>query len=123
MPYLLVGIEYMTFLSRLRSLRLRTETIRKFLTIALLAPLLQVVQIAVPSPASAAVFTAGYTGSTQTYVVPAGVTSLTISIRGGTGGTGGNDSNAGGGPGSANVVTGTITVTPVSYTHMTLPTN
>ena len=108
----------MTFLSRLRSFRLRSETIRKFLTIALIAPLLQVVQIAVPSPASAAVFTAGYTGSTKTYVVPAGVTSLTISIRGGTGGTGGNDSHGGGGPGRANVVTGTITVTPgesISY--------
>ena len=44
----------MTFLSRLTSFRLPTETIRKFLTIALIAPLLQIGQIAAPTVASAA---------------------------------------------------------------------
>jgi len=105
----------MTFSERLRSLRLRSETMRKLLTIALIAPLLQIGQIAAPNIANAvptSPFSAGYSGSTQTFVVPAGVTSLTISLRGGTGGTGGNDSYGGGGPASANVVTGTITVTP-----------
>ena len=59
--------------------------------------------------------TFNYTGSTSTFTVPAGITSLTVTVQGAEGGRGGPDS-AGLPPagGYQGVVTGTITVTPGS---------
>jgi len=55
----------------------------------------------------------GYTGAVQTFTVPAGVTALTISVRGGQGGNGGADATPAPDPGTyAGTVTGTIPVTP-----------
>jgi titin len=70
-----------------------------------------------PTPALAGPTTVtqtfGYTGSTTTFTVPAGVTQLTLSMAGGEGGRGGADAN---GPSPAGgyqgVVTGTMAVTP-----------
>jgi hypothetical protein len=57
--------------------------------------------------------TFGYTNSTSTFTVPAGITQLTLTVQGAEGGRGGNDS-AGRPPtgGYQGVVTGTISVTP-----------
>ncbi|HTC70543.1 MAG TPA: hypothetical protein VK662_13310, partial [Acidothermaceae bacterium] len=66
--------------------------------------------VADPQPV---VTTYGYTGSTDTFTVPAGITQLTVSLAGGEGGQGGTDSS---GPsavgGYQGVVSGTITVSP-----------
>ena len=57
--------------------------------------------------------TFGYTGSTQSWVVPAGVTSIQVEIRGGQGGNGGADATAGPDPSSyRGLVAGTLEVTP-----------
>jgi titin len=57
--------------------------------------------------------TFNYTGSTQTFTVPDGVTSLTVTLTGGQGGRGGGDSQGSPTPGGyRGVVTGTIDVTP-----------
>lgn len=61
----------------------------------------------------AATTTFDYSVSTQTFTVPAGVVSLSISMRGGAGGMGGTDGYAGGDAGrSVGSISGTITVTP-----------
>ncbi len=73
--------------------------------------------IAMPGTAAAdpqpVVATYGYTGSTDTFTVPAGITQLTLTLEGGEGGQGGTDSS---GPsavgGYQGVVSGTITVSP-----------
>ena len=105
----------MAFVGRLCAFQLPAKSIHKFLTIALIAPLIQIAQIAAPNVATAAPtspFTSGYTSSQQSFVVPAGVTTITISIRGGRGGAGGSDSFGGGNPGNANLISGSVTVTP-----------
>lgn len=57
--------------------------------------------------------TFGYTGSTQTFTVPDGVTSIEVTLQGGQGGRGGGDSQGSPTPGGyQGVVTGTVTVTP-----------
>ena len=54
-----------------------------------------------------------YTGSTQTFTVPDGVSALTVTLTGGQGGRGGGDSQGSPTPGGyRGVVTGTIDVTP-----------
>ena len=54
-----------------------------------------------------------YTVSTQSWVVPAGVTSIQVEIRGGQGGNGGADATAGPDPSSyRGLVAGTLEVTP-----------
>jgi hypothetical protein len=63
--------------------------------------------------------TFSYTGSPQTFTVPAGVTSITIAAWGGGGAGGGvtNSTRAGGGGEGGSFVRGTITVTPgATYT-------
>ncbi|MEA3184322.1 MAG: hypothetical protein QOJ74_799, partial [Ilumatobacteraceae bacterium] len=67
-----------------------------------------------PVAASAVVTTTySYTGSTQTFTVPAGVTSMTVTIKGGQGGVGGGDSQGVPTPGGyQGVVTGVIAVNP-----------
>ena len=61
----------------------------------------------------AATTTFNYNVSTQTFTVPAGVVSLSISMRGGAGGMGGTDGHAGGDAGKfVGSISGTITVTP-----------
>ncbi|HZV25778.1 MAG TPA: fibronectin type III domain-containing protein, partial [Acidothermaceae bacterium] len=73
--------------------------------------------VALPVAASAAPSTVtanyGYTGSTSTFTVPAGITAITVTLAGGEGGQGGADA-AGPSPagGYQGVVTGTMTVTP-----------
>ena len=65
------------------------------------------------SPAEAAVSSFSYSVSTQSFTVPAGVTSVTVSMRGGAGGKGGTDGYAGGTPGRfVGLIQGTINVTP-----------
>src|SRR4051812_10085655 len=57
--------------------------------------------------------TYSYTGGTQPFTVPAGVTSIIVTITGGQGGLGGGDSQGSPIPGGyQGVVTGTIAVTP-----------
>jgi len=56
-----------------------------------------------------------YTGSTQTYIVPSGITSITVSAWGGGGGAGSNAAGEGangGAGGKASLVEGTLSVTP-----------
>ncbi len=54
-----------------------------------------------------------YTGSTETFTVPDGVSTLTVTLNGGQGGRGGGDSQGSPTPGGyRGVVTGTIDVTP-----------
>ena len=73
--------------------------------------------LTVPAVASAAPATVsqtfGYTGATDTFTVPGGITQLTLQLTGGEGGRGGDDS-VGPSPagGYQGVVTGTISVTP-----------
>lgn len=62
--------------------------------------------------ASTVTQTFSYTGSTQTFTVPAGVTSLTVTMKGGQGGRGGTDYGTPNSGGYQGVVTGTIAVTP-----------
>ena len=57
-------------------------------------------------------YTAGQSGSIR---IPAGVTSITITLRGGAGGVGGTDGTSGGLPTQIGSVSGTITVTPGNY--------
>src|SRR5688572_24958305 len=70
----------------------------------------------VSDPARAATIvttTYSYTGASQTFTVPAGVTSLTVTLTGGQGGLGGGDSQGSPTPGGyRGVVTGTLAVTP-----------
>lgn len=57
--------------------------------------------------------TFNYTGGTQSFTVPAGVSALTVTLTGGQGGLGGGDSQGSPTPGGyRGVVTGTIDVTP-----------
>ncbi len=57
--------------------------------------------------------TYNYTGSTQTFTVPEGVTSIEVTLTGGQGGLGGGDSQGSPTPGGyQGVVTGTMAVTP-----------
>ena len=57
--------------------------------------------------------TFNYTGSGQTFTIPATVTNITVTLTGGSGGNGGNDAGRSGGAGStAGRVTGTLAVTP-----------
>src|SRR5258706_5049019 len=67
-----------------------------------------------PVAASAVVTTTySYTGSTETFTVPAGVTSMTVTIKGGQGGVGGGDSEGSPIPGGyQGVVTGVVAVNP-----------
>jgi prepilin-type N-terminal cleavage/methylation domain-containing protein len=53
-----------------------------------------------------------YTGSTQTFVVPTGVTSATVLVVGASGGQGGASSGPGGLGGAGGSVSGSITVSP-----------
>src|SRR5881392_498865 len=55
----------------------------------------------------------GYTGSTTTWTVPAGVTSINLTVIGAQGGQGGRDSTPSPNPGGyQGIVSGTLTVTP-----------
>jgi len=64
-------------------------------------------------PAARAQTTFSYTGSVQTYTVPAGITTLTLQVAGGGGGGGGADENgAGSAGGNGALVSGTVSVTP-----------
>jgi titin len=55
----------------------------------------------------------GYTDATQSWTVPAGVTSVSVEIRGAAGGNGGADATAAPAPGTyRGLVTGTLEVTP-----------
>ena len=101
---------------RLRFSQSRLKLLRQFLALALIAPLLQVIQITDPSMASAIScnsLISNFNKETPgTFLVVPGVTSISITMRGGTGGAGGTDSKAGGKPGNVNVVTGNLSVTP-----------
>jgi len=64
-------------------------------------------------PAEAAVSSYSYSASSQSFTVPAGVISLSVSMRGGAGGKGGTDGHPGGTPGNfVGLIQGTINVTP-----------
>jgi len=82
------------------------------------AVLLLVIGILVPLAGSASAAgtisqTFSYTGSTQAFTVPDGVSALTITLTGAQGGRGGGDSQGSPTPGGyRGVVTGTIDVTP-----------
>lgn len=52
-----------------------------------------------------------YSGSSYSWTVPSGTTSITVSVVGARGGNGGNDSQAGGPAGQVGQVSGTMTVT------------
>jgi hypothetical protein len=69
-----------------------------------------IVAILVPTSARAATQTFDYTGAEQDFVVPAGVTSITITASGAQGGTGGSSHSEVAGAGGT--TTGTIAVTP-----------
>ena len=56
--------------------------------------------------------TFSFTGATQTYTVPVGVTSLVVKAWGAGGGGGGNDGNAGAAGGGGAYTTSTLSVTP-----------
>ena len=73
-----------------------------------------VVVQAAPAAASTVVTTVySYTGATETFTVPAGVSSITVTLKGGQGGRGGYDSQGAPIPGGyQGVVTGVIAVTP-----------
>ena len=65
------------------------------------------------SPAEAAVSSYSYSASSQSFTVPAGVISVSVSMRGGAGGKGGTDGHPGGTPGRfVGLIQGTINVTP-----------
>ena len=99
-------------------LRLRTSAKRSrvALTQAFVLAVAGVITLPAASPAEAAseiTNTYGYTGSTQTFTVPDGVTSIEVTLQGGQGGRGGGDSQGSPTPGGyQGVVTGTIAVTP-----------
>ncbi|MGB6056633.1 MAG: fibronectin type III domain-containing protein [Microthrixaceae bacterium] len=88
------------------------QVLAALLAVSLTSALLTV---AAPKASADAMMTTtfGYTGVTQTFTVPAGVTSLGVTVLGGQGGRGGTDAN---GPspagGFAGQVQGTISVTP-----------
>ncbi|MDQ1425594.1 MAG: hypothetical protein QOD72_3092, partial [Acidimicrobiaceae bacterium] len=67
-----------------------------------------------PVAASSVISTTyNYTGATDTFTVPDGVTSMTVTLKGGQGGLGGRDSQGAPIPGGyQGVVTGVVTVTP-----------
>jgi len=67
-----------------------------------------------PVAASSVITTTyGYTGGTETFTVPDGVTSMTVTLKGGQGGLGGGDSQGSPMPGGyQGVVTGVVSVTP-----------
>ncbi|MEO8697667.1 MAG: fibronectin type III domain-containing protein, partial [Acidimicrobiales bacterium] len=69
-----------------------------------------------PAPADAATIvseTFSYTGTVQTFTVPAGVAAITVTMAGGQGGRGGGDSQGSPTPGGyRGLVTGVIAVTP-----------
>lgn len=71
--------------------------------------------LATATPAAAATITEtfSYLGTTETFTVPAGVTSINVRLVGGQGGRGGGDSQGSPTPGGyRGVVSGTIAVTP-----------
>ena len=65
-------------------------------------------------------FSAGQSGSLR---IPAGVTSITITLRGASGGVGGTDGSAGGLPTAIGQVAGTFTVTPGTLLQYGVGTN
>jgi hypothetical protein len=70
-------------------------------------------QVARVAASAVVTTTYSYTGSTETFTVPAGVTSMTVTIKGGQGGIGGGDSQGSPTPGGyQGVVTGVIAVSP-----------
>lgn len=89
---------------------------RRFLTILLAAVLAIAATITAGASPVAATTTVtetfGYTGTTQTFTVPSGVTSITVTLQGGQGGRGGVDFPTPNFGGYQGVVTGTIEVTP-----------
>jgi hypothetical protein len=102
---------------RLRLSQSRRKRLHQILVFALIAPLVQIIQIASPNVAFADAppnpFTANFDNATPgTFVFPDGVTRISITLKGGADGKGGNDSRVGGNPGNVNVVTGNLTVTP-----------
>ncbi|MDW3216510.1 MAG: fibronectin type III domain-containing protein [Ilumatobacteraceae bacterium] len=99
-------------------LRLRTSAKRSrvALTQAFMLAVAGVITLptaATVDAASTITNTFGYTGSTQTFTVPDGVTSIEVTLQGAQGGRGGGDSQGSPTPGGyQGVVTGTIAVTP-----------
>ncbi len=88
----------------------RIAVLAAFVTVGGLVVSLSTPAIAAPATVTQ---TYNYTGATDTFTVPAGVTQLTVQLQGGEGGQGGNDSVGGSPPGGyQGVVTGTISVTP-----------
>ena len=95
---------------------MRSATSRRIAAFAALATVAGLI-VTMPTAAMAAPATVsqtyGYTGATDTFTVPAGITVLTIQLQGGEGGQGGADSS---GPsptgGYQGVVSGTLAVTP-----------
>ena len=89
----------------------------RFLTLATSLAVVAGMVVAVPQAHAAGpsvvTQTFTYTGSTATFTVPAGITTLTITATGGEGGNGGADATpAAPAGGYRGVVTGTVTVTP-----------
>lgn len=88
-----------------------------FLVLALILPLIQVAQIATPNAAPAVSVSSAVTAnfkyaSPGTFVVPEGVTSIPINIRGCLGGKSSDDLRVACHPGDVNIVTGKLNVTP-----------
>ncbi len=98
------------------SLRKSAKRSRVALTQAFVLAVAGVIAIPASPPVEAASEisnTYNYTGSTQTFTVPDGVTSIEVTLQGGQGGRGGGDSQGSPTPGGyQGVVTGTIAVTP-----------
>jgi predicted RNA-binding protein with TRAM domain len=84
-----------------------------FVSATVVSAVIVAMPIAATAGPSTVTQTFGYTGSTTTYTVPAGVSQLTLSMMGAEGGRGGADAS---GPSPAGgyqgVVTGTMSVTP-----------
>ncbi len=98
-------------------LRLRTSAKRSRIALTQAFVLAVAGVITLPSPtvdaASEISNTFNYTGSTQIFTVPDGVTSIEVTLQGAQGGRGGGDSQGSPTPGGyQGVVTGTIAVTP-----------
>jgi hypothetical protein len=91
----------------------RRRTVGIALAVGLLAAALGVVVPSAPTGAETITQSFSYSASAQTWTVPSGVSSLTVTLTGGQGGLGGGDSQGSPTPGGyRGVVTGTIPVTP-----------
>ncbi|MFS0853406.1 fibronectin type III domain-containing protein [Microbacterium sp. 179-I 3D4 NHS] len=97
--------------TRVRARRLRALSVLS-ITAVLGASLVVGLQSATAAPIDNEV-TFGYTAGTQSWTVPAGVTSVSVEIRGAAGGNGGADATAAPAPGTyRGLVAGTLAVAP-----------